>query len=90
MKSSTHSIPSGLEPLGERAEHPTLDNKFLYTRTFVIRTPAVELIEEMFSRLNEAGPLNTAENRNGKGGPLREIGARPGDLSILLGEPSVQ
>jgi hypothetical protein len=37
----------------------------------VIRTSDVELIEEMFSRLNEAVPLNAAEKRNGWGGPLR-------------------
>jgi Protein of unknown function DUF262 len=37
----------------------------------LIRTEDVELIEEMFSRLNEAVPLNAAEKRNGLGGPLR-------------------
>jgi hypothetical protein len=37
----------------------------------VIRTDDIELIEEMFSRLNEAVPLNAAEKRNGRGGPLR-------------------
>jgi hypothetical protein len=37
----------------------------------LIQTEDVELIEEMFSRLNEAVPLNAAEKRNGKGGPLR-------------------
>lgn len=36
-----------------------------------IQTDDIELIEEMFSRLNEAVPLNAAEKRNGKGGPLR-------------------
>jgi hypothetical protein len=39
----------------------------------LIRTSDIELIEEMFSRLNEAVPLNAAEKRNGRGGPLREI-----------------
>lgn len=37
----------------------------------LIRTDDIELIEEMFSRLNEAVPLNAAEKRNGRGGPLR-------------------
>lgn len=37
----------------------------------LIRTEDIELIEEMFSRLNEAVPLNAAEKRNGRGGPLR-------------------
>lgn len=35
-----------------------------------IRTDDIELIEEMFSRLNEAAPLNAAEKRNALGGPL--------------------
>ncbi|MEU4397824.1 DUF262 domain-containing protein [Micromonospora orduensis] len=35
-----------------------------------IRTDDTELIEEMFSRLNEAAPLNAAEKRNAIGGPL--------------------
>lgn len=39
----------------------------------VIQTSDIELIEEMFSRLNEAVPLNAAEKRNGRGGPLRPI-----------------
>lgn len=38
----------------------------------VIKTNEVELIEEMFSRLNEAVPLNAAEKRNAIGGPCRE------------------
>ncbi len=39
----------------------------------VIRTDDVEMIEEMFSRLNEAVPLNAAEKRNGRGGALRPV-----------------
>lgn len=35
-----------------------------------ILTDEVELIEDMFSRLNEAVPLNAAEKRNAFGGPL--------------------
>lgn len=37
-----------------------------------IKTDDVELIEEMFSRLNEAVPLNAAEKRNAIGGPARD------------------
>jgi hypothetical protein len=44
-----------------------------------IRTDDIELIEDMFSRLNEAVPLNAAEKRNAIGGELvaviRDIGA---------------
>jgi hypothetical protein len=37
---------------------------------FVVQTDDIELIEEMFSRLNEAVPLNAAEKRNAFGGSL--------------------
>ncbi len=40
---------------------------------FVVQTDEVDLIEEMFSRLNEAVPLNAAEKRNAFGGPLPNI-----------------
>lgn len=40
---------------------------------FVVQTDDLELIEEMFSRLNEAVPLNAAEKRNAFGGPLPKI-----------------
>jgi hypothetical protein len=36
----------------------------------MVRTDDIELIEDMFSRLNEAVPLNAAEKRNAFGGPL--------------------
>lgn len=38
-----------------------------------VRTDDSELIEEMFSRLNEAVPLNAPEKRNALGGPLPPI-----------------
>ncbi len=34
----------------------------------LVRTDEIDLIEEMFSRLNEAAPLNSAEKRNALGG----------------------
>ena len=40
---------------------------------FVVQTDDIDLIEEMFSRLNEAVPLNAAEKRNAFGGPLPKI-----------------
>ncbi len=36
----------------------------------VVQTDDIEMIEEMFSRLNEAVPLNAPEKRNALGGPL--------------------
>lgn len=41
--------------------------------TVVVRTSETELIEEMFSRLNEAVPLNAPEKRNAFGGPLPPV-----------------
>jgi Protein of unknown function DUF262 len=38
-----------------------------------IQTDDIELIEDMFSRLNEAVPLNAAEKRNALGGPLPSV-----------------
>lgn len=38
-----------------------------------IDTDDTELIEDMFSRLNEAMPLNAAEKRNARGGPLPQF-----------------
>jgi hypothetical protein len=47
----------------------------------VVRTEDVELIEDMFSRLNEAVPLNAAEKRNAFGGPfpplIRKLAEQP-------------
>lgn len=39
----------------------------------VVRTDDMEMIEEMFSRLNEAMTLTSAEKRNALGGPLPKI-----------------
>lgn len=36
----------------------------------LVETGDIELIEDMFSRLNEAVPLNAAEKRNALGGPM--------------------
>ncbi|WP_138477133.1 DUF262 domain-containing protein [Dyadobacter bucti] len=36
----------------------------------LVETSDIELIEDMFSRLNEAVPLNAAEKRNALGGPM--------------------
>jgi len=47
----------------------------------VIDTEDEEAIEELFSRLNEAAPLNAAEKRNALGGPMpeavKELAAEP-------------
>lgn len=56
--------------LGEK--YPLLKARFDATSLAVVavRTDDVELIEDMFSRLNEAVPLNAPEKRNAFGGPL--------------------
>ena len=52
--------------------YPDLKNDFdtFLLAVIVIETDEVEMIEEMFSRLNEAVPLTAAEKRNSFGGPL--------------------
>lgn len=40
---------------------------------YVVKTTDTDLIEEMFSRLNEASPLNAAEKRNALGGPITDV-----------------
>lgn len=55
-----------------KVEDPLLASDLQVTSLDVksIRTNDLELIEDMFSRLNEAVPLNAAEKRNALGGPL--------------------
>jgi len=47
----------------------------------LVETNDIDLIEDMFSRLNEAVPLNAAEKRNALGGPMvkviREVSSHP-------------
>ena len=47
-----------------------------------IRTEDLELVEEMFSRLNEAVPLNAAEKRNALGGPVPPV-----IRELVVGQP---
>ena len=56
--------------IGEK--YPLLKSRFDGTSLTVVavRTDDIELIEDMFSRLNEAVPLNAPEKRNAFGGPL--------------------
>jgi hypothetical protein len=56
-------------------EHPTIQARFTgRSLTIVtIRTDDTDIIDDMFSRLNEAVPLNAAEKRNAFGGPLPQI-----------------
>jgi hypothetical protein len=49
-----------------------------------IETSDLEIIEDMFSRLNEAVPLSAAEKRNAKGGPI------PGAIKQLTALPFFQ
>jgi hypothetical protein len=61
------------EELGHEA--PRLAAAFEQTEltVMVAETSDVEMIEEMFSRLNEAVPLNAPEKRNARGGPLPQV-----------------
>lgn len=60
----------GYSQLAEK--YPQLKSRFDATPLDIvtIRTNDLELIEDMFSRLNEAVPLNAPEKRNAFGGPM--------------------
>lgn len=53
-------------------EYPDLKVQFdgFLLNVIMIETKEVEMIEEMFSRLNESAPLSAPERRNAYGGPL--------------------
>ncbi len=57
------------------SEHPALASRLLRRSLdiVVIETEDLEIIEELFSRLNEAVPLNAPEKRNAFGGPMPPI-----------------
>lgn len=63
---------SGLSYQSLGQKYPHLKSRFDATSLAVVavRTDDIELIEDMFSRLNEAVPLNAPEKRNAFGGPL--------------------
>jgi len=62
--------------------YPDLKNLFdtFLLSVISIETDDLEMIEEMFSRLNEAAPLTAPEKRNAYGGPL------PGAIKKLAAE----
>lgn len=75
--------PAGLtyRELGQK--YPRLKALFDATTlsVIVVKTADIDLIEEMFSRLNEAVPLNAAEKRNALGGPM------PGAIRAIASLP---
>lgn len=64
--------PGGLTYAELARKHPDLKARLdgFVLPIVTILTEDTELIEEMFSRLNEAVPLNAAEKRNALGGPI--------------------
>ena len=65
----------GLTYKGLGTDHPKIKAKFDATTLPIvtIRTEDIDMIEDMFCRLNEAMPLNAPEKRNAFGGPLPAI-----------------
>ncbi len=65
------------------AQHPELKADFdgFPLSVVLIETDDLEMIEEMFSRLNEAAPLTAPEKRNAYGGPI------PAAVRKLANEP---
>jgi hypothetical protein len=67
------SVDAGGMKYGELGKaYPDLKNQFdtFLLSVISIETDDLEMIEEMFSRLNEAAPLTAPEKRNAYGGPL--------------------
>ena len=54
------------------SEYPKIKVRFdsYLLPVILVETDDIDLIEDMFSRLNEAVPLNAAEKRNALGGPM--------------------
>lgn len=67
--------PGGLTYAELARKYPELKTRFdgFVLPIVAIRTEDTELIEDMFSRLNEAVPLNAPEKRNAFGGPIPPI-----------------
>ncbi len=67
--------PSGLSFEELSKHHSALATRLLnrVLHVEVIRTKDIEIIEELFSRLNEAAPLNAPEKRNAFGGEMPSI-----------------
>lgn len=65
-------VAGGLSYSELAKRYPQIKTRFDATLLDIvtIRTNDIELIEDMFSRLNEAVPLNAPEKRNAFGGPL--------------------
>ncbi len=56
--------------LGQKYPDLKADFDGFLLSVIVLETDDLEMIEEMFSRLNEAAPLTAAEKRNAYGGPI--------------------
>jgi len=75
-ESESHASIAGGKTYTELTqEHPALAGRLMERSldVVVIETPDVEIIEELFSRLNEAVPLNAPEKRNAFGGAMPPI-----------------
>lgn len=67
--------------LGQQYPEIKADFDGFQLTVMLIETDDIEMIEEMFSRLNEAAPLTAPEKRNAYGGPI------PGAVRKLAKEP---
>lgn len=67
--------PAGLRYSDMAEKYPELKVAFdsYVLPVMLVETEDVDLIEEMFSRLNEAVPLSSAEKRNAFGGPIPKV-----------------
>lgn len=77
----TNIEANGMTYLDLSNRYPELKTRFdSHTLPIVsIGTDDLELIEDLFSRLNEAVPLNAAEKRNAMGGPMPRVISKVAD-----------
>lgn len=83
LQNSPDTYMSGMTYGDIAKQHPKIKIKFdsFVLPIIAVVTDDIELIEDMFSRLNEAVPLNSAEKRNAFGGDMvkaiRQVSKHP-------------
>ena len=78
---SVQAAGMNYQALGQQYPDLKADFDGFLLSVILIETDDLEMIEEMFSRLNEAAPLTAAEKRNAYGGPI------PGTVRKLSKDP---
>ena len=65
--------PKALQFFGNMSDTAKQMFRDIQLATTIVRKADLEAIEQLFSRLNDGEPLNNAEKRNARGGPINPI-----------------